>query len=134
KNPDRIEGFQQITIIDLETTAPGSRAPVRTVGFRPSSISFSSDGARALAVTEDGVTVVDLSTAGDPKVLRTIKLDAPIAMHDADAGGPDAPSTGDASNGGADSPPQSDAEAGAPIIPPPGKADVSITPNGEFAI
>ena len=35
KNPDSIDGFQQISVIDLDTTAPGSRAPVRTVGFRP---------------------------------------------------------------------------------------------------
>jgi len=74
--PDVIEGFQQISIIDLEDTAAPARVPVRTVGFRPSSLTFAANPPRAFAVTEDGITVVDLSTPGDPRVLRTLKLDA----------------------------------------------------------
>src|SRR5262249_3923112 len=74
--PDVIEGFQQISITDLQDTAAPSRVPVRTVGFRPNSISFAADPPRAFAVTEDGITVVDLSTPRDPRVLRTLQLEA----------------------------------------------------------
>jgi hypothetical protein len=77
--PDVIEGFQQVSIIDLEDKSAPSRVPVRTVGFRPSNITFAADPPRAFAVTEDGITVIDLSTARDPKVLRTIKLDSPVS-------------------------------------------------------
>jgi hypothetical protein len=130
QRPDSIEGFQQITIIDLETAGAPMRAPVRTVGFRPSSISFSSDGSRAFAVTEDGITVLDLSTAADPKVLRTIKLDAPIPTAAlADAGTEDDAAHVDAGGGDA-----SGVDAVPPPPRPPGKADVSITPSGQFAI
>ena len=140
QHPDSIEGFQQITIIDLETAGAPMHAPVRTVGFRPSSISFSSDGSRAIAVTEDGITVLDLSTAADPKVLRTIKLDAPMSTalddagteNDADAGVsfPGADADVDAAVGND----ASGVDAGPPTPRPPGKADVSITPSGQFAI
>ena len=74
--PDVIEGFQQISIIDLEDATAPTRVPVRTVGFRPSSLTFAANPPRAFAVTEDGITVVDLSTPRDPRVLRTLKLDA----------------------------------------------------------
>jgi hypothetical protein len=74
--PDVIEGFQQISIIDLQDDTAPSRVPVRTVGFRPSTISFAANPSRAFAVTEDGITVVDLSTPRDPRVLRTLKLEA----------------------------------------------------------
>jgi hypothetical protein len=146
KNPDSIEGFQQISVIDLEATAASSRAPVRTVGFRPSSISFSADASRAFAVTEDGITIVDLQVAGDPRVTKTIKLDVPLATSapaaveaDAEAGvaAPDSGIDGGsvvAEDAGADVPPRRDAEAGPPTPPRPGRADVSITPSGRFAI
>ncbi|HMI84434.1 MAG TPA: hypothetical protein VK550_10095 [Polyangiaceae bacterium] len=109
--PDVIEGFQQISIIDLEDNAPPSRVPVRTVGFRPSSVTFAADPPRVFAVTEDGITVVDLSIARDPRVLRTLKLDAadPITAafaapqsdaSDPDGGAPDAAM--DSDGGGAD--------------------------------
>lgn len=193
--PDVIEGFQQISIIDLEDADAPSRVPVRTVGFRPSSISFASNPPRAFAVTEDGITVVDLSTARDPKVLRTLPLDAAqVAMTlpqlddagadggpldgggddadsgPADAGAPDtddgttdadpADAQADARDAGADAvidvsadardagttdvtttdialgdARHPDARADTGTIPPQtGKADVSITPDGAFAI
>jgi hypothetical protein len=197
--PDVIEGFQQISIIDLEDAAAPSRVPVRTVGFRPSHLTFAADPPRVFAVTEDGITVVDLSTARDPRVLRTLKLDAvgtttaavaaPAPQDDAatpDAGSPDAPlddagSSMDVADAGSRDA-NDDGDAGAPIdatadiappdgapldardagvdardggpgdgaisdarttdtsidsgtIPPQtGKADVSITPDGAFAI
>jgi hypothetical protein len=195
--PDVIEGFQQISIIDLLDVAAPSRVPVRTVGFRPSSITFAADPPRAFAVTEDGITVVDLSMARDPRVLRTLKLDgaspstAALAtmspqtdagtpdadMPDADAGGwidvaddADDADRRDASDEGdtgatpdaisdAPSPDGTPIEAGSDardvgsvdvaigdvrtgdtavdggtVPPQTGKADVSITPDGAFAI
>lgn len=137
--PDSIEGFQKISIIDLETTDLVAKAPVQTVGFRPSSISFSADSTRAFAVTEDGISVIDLSAPADPKVTRTIKLDvgAPSEATDAapaidsaapalaDAGSSDAASV----EGGVDAPSSNGAT---PVSL--GKADVSITPNGQFAV
>jgi hypothetical protein len=201
--PDVIEGFQQISIIDLEDAAAPVRVPVRTVGFRPSSLTFAANPPRAFAVTEDGITVIDLSIARDPRVLRTLKLDAAgtaaspsvAALPQDDASTPDGDSpdsgagddagsndaafdviadgssgdSGDANDGvstpdgvadvgpavdgGRDAPPGSDARDGGTsdgglvdvrigdvgpdsgIIPPQtGKADVSITPDGAFAI
>jgi hypothetical protein len=117
QRPDVIEGFQQISIIDLEDVDAPARVPVRTVGFRPSSLSFASNPPRAFAVTEDGITVLDLSTARDPKVLRTLPLDsAPTAMtlasfQDAGADGDLDGSVDDADTGDADT---ADADAGAP--------------------
>jgi hypothetical protein len=193
--PDVIEGFQQISIIDLEDVTAPSRVPVRTVGFRPSSITFAANPPRAFAVTEDGITVLDLSMARDPRVLRTLKLDgaspstaALSAMApQSDGGTPDAnwPDVGedaggssdvaiDADDAGRDARDEGDTGADAMsdarspdgavdaggdtrdvgsvdiaigdgstrdtsfdggVIPPQtGKADVSITPDGAFAI
>ncbi|HMJ55913.1 MAG TPA: hypothetical protein VK540_27775 [Polyangiaceae bacterium] len=196
--PDVIEGFQQISIIDLEDDAAPSRVPVRTVGFRPSSITFAANPPRAFAVTEDGITVVDLSIPRDPRVLRTLKLDGngPLSSEvvealpqvDAsapDGGGADADDAGntddvtvdgdgddagpadasdsgttpdvtsdvgptdgapldsgrgaeggtDARDAGAATDARTDATIEGGTTPPPtGKADVSITPDGAFAI
>ena len=201
--PDVIEGFQQISIIDLQDTAAPSRVPVRTVGFRPSSLHFAAAPPRVFAVTEDGITVVDLSIARDPRVLRTLKLEGagPVTFSaveaqpqvdastpdadggvddaggsndvlvDADDGGPgDAQDDGDAGTtadvvsdtmtadvvsieAGRDAESGTDArDAGtvdsatsdarttdtsvdsATLPPQTGKADVSITPDGAFAI
>jgi hypothetical protein len=198
--PDVIEGFQQVSIIDLEDKSAPSRVPVRTVGFRPSSITFAADPPRAFAITEDGITVIDLSAPRDPKVLRTIKLDspspaallttdsfdnAPILGAAADGGEDpdgagidvdnDAPGDGgvdaeagptadadsdvivdasadvardagaDARETGADASTNTDARGAdgnavdvavdsGPPPPQTGKADVSITPDGAFAI
>jgi hypothetical protein len=194
--PDVIEGFQQISIIDLADASAPARVPVRTVGFRPSHITFAADPPRAFAVTEDGITVIDLSIARDPKVLRTLKLDSvgtlaspmPALAPQDDAAVPEGGTDGggdeggtidaaaDAADGGAtdagdagtddvapdaaidvasqDAPRTADVEpdtrdangaldarssdatnADAPTLPPAtGKADVTITPDGAFAI
>jgi hypothetical protein len=130
-HPDSIEGFQQISIIDLQTAGEVSKAPVRTVGFRPSSISFSADSTRAFAVTEDGITVVDLSTPAEPKVARTIKLDLATPGVTSDGGiASDAAADAQTPDGGA---PEAGTMNAGPVVPK-GKADVSITPNGQFAV
>jgi hypothetical protein len=58
---DPTDGFQDITVLDL-----GERdaltATRLTVGYRPSAIFFDAESRRAFAVTEDGISVVDLTT------------------------------------------------------------------------
>jgi hypothetical protein len=85
--PDTIEGFQEISLIDLTNPVPPARPLKWSVGFRPSSISFAPASARALAVTQDGITVINLSNPANPQVERTLSLDDAPAS---DAGGQDA--------------------------------------------
>src|SRR6185436_3399218 len=90
------------------------------------------------------ITVLDLWTAADPKVAGTIKLDAPVTAApldaagmatDADTGAP--PPAAEAGADGDDAQ-RSDATGGDAGRAPPsaivGKADVSITPRGQFAV
>lgn len=68
----RTEGFQEITLLD--TT--GVRAPeVLAVGYRPVSVGFDATGQRAYAVTQDGVSIVDVA-ATPAKVVRNVPLSA----------------------------------------------------------
>ena len=130
--PDSTQGFQQISIIDLTTANAPMQAPIRSVGFRPSSISFSASPPRAFAVTQDGITVIDLTTAGNPQVLKTIKVTDSTTAQQPDSG----VATSDAGpNGDAATPSEAAAQSD---IPPPavvsGSASVSITPKGDYAI
>jgi hypothetical protein len=62
QNPDPTDGFQDVTVIDL---APGKEsAKILSVGYRPARIGFASDETRAFAVTEPGISVIDLGAAG----------------------------------------------------------------------
>jgi len=69
-NPDPIDGFQDVTVLDL--TTPGAFYPL-TVGYRPSAIGFDNVAKHAFAVTQDGITVISLD-GGDPMVTKNIKL------------------------------------------------------------
>ena len=92
-NPDPTEGFQDISVLDLS----GKVAPVNlSIGYRPVELAFSGDDKRAFAVTQDGVSVVDLA-GSSPQVTNNFPL----------------------SND-----PNDD----------PGTRDVSITPDGAFAL
>jgi hypothetical protein len=73
--PDKSEGFQDLTVIDLT----GQVAPaILAVGYRPVSVGFTVPSARAYAVTQDGISIVDL-TSGAPSVLRNIAVsDSPL--------------------------------------------------------
>lgn len=73
--PDRTQGFQDLTVIDLT----GAIAPVvLAVGYRPARIGFTSDNTRAFAVTQDGISIVDL--AATPLVTKNVAIsDAPLA-------------------------------------------------------
>jgi hypothetical protein len=68
-----LEGFQDVTAIDLAAQPP--RATTVAVGYRPVSITFSADGRRAFAVTEDGVSIIALPTAGGAvQVITDVRL------------------------------------------------------------
>ncbi len=119
-DPDPTQGFQDVSVLDLTGKVP---ATIVSIGYRPSTVAFSTDNAHAYAVTQDGVSVLDL-TGPTPQVTANFSVDIP-ASPVADAGAGDA--GGDAG----------DAEAGAgggsgPVTSAPN--DVSITPDGHFAL
>jgi hypothetical protein len=70
--PDPTEGFQDITVVDLQGEQP--RATRLSVGYRPTRLFISNDETRAFAVTEPGVTVVALDAVGGP----TVTSDVPV--------------------------------------------------------
>jgi hypothetical protein len=70
-DPDPTQGFQDIAVLDLS----GARAPiVVAVGYRPSKVAFSADGSRAFAVTQDGISVVDLLGGSQPAVVASYPM------------------------------------------------------------
>jgi hypothetical protein len=70
--PDPLEGFQEITIINLAAATP--QATRLSVGYRPSRVYISEDETRAFAVTEPGVSVIELGAL--PRVSQDISLTA----------------------------------------------------------
>ncbi|MES1165934.1 MAG: hypothetical protein ABUR63_09255 [Verrucomicrobiota bacterium] len=83
-----LEGFQDVTAIDLGAQPP--KATTVAVGYRPVSVTFSADGRRAFAVTQDGVSVIGLPVAagaagpgGAVGVIRDIPLTS-VATENAD--------------------------------------------------
>jgi hypothetical protein len=132
-NPDPTQSFQDIAVIDLTAAAPGSigTAAMLNVGYRPSQIVFSKDELHAYAVTEDGISVLDLG--GAPATTRNFVISAP-ALADAsapDASPADASDAGpvDAATDGSASPPSTPATPAAPAAP-----DVSFTADGAYAL
>ena len=75
KSPDPVEGYQDITVLDL--TLGAEKATPLTVGYRPFSITFDATSGRAFAVTEDGVSVVDLGATQGPAVIKNIAYSSP---------------------------------------------------------
>lgn len=57
-NPDPTQGFQDVSALDLTGQDPPT---IVSVGYRPVSVAFASDGRHAYAVTQDGVSVIDLT-------------------------------------------------------------------------
>jgi hypothetical protein len=70
--PDPTEGFQDITVIDLAGAAP--RATRLSVGYRPTRLYIAADESRAFAVTEPGITAIDLAASSGPMVSRDIAV------------------------------------------------------------
>jgi hypothetical protein len=66
--PDPTEGFQDVTVIDLGGAAP--RATRLSVGYRPTRLYIAADESRAFAVTEPGITAIELAASGGPMVSR----------------------------------------------------------------
>jgi DNA-binding beta-propeller fold protein YncE len=85
--------FQDITLVRLAATGDSS-LPL-TVGFRPNSVAFSSDGTSAFVVTEDGVSIIRFAQITMATVLPLVPL-GPVSAQ--------------------------------------GATDVSITPDGKFAL
>lgn len=69
--PDPVEGYQDIAVLDL--TKGAETSVDLTVGYRPVAVGFDAAGARAFAVTQDGISVVSL-TGGPAAVVKNIKL------------------------------------------------------------
>ncbi len=53
--------FQDVSVLVLSGDGSTDKAINMTVGFRPRALFFTSDGARAFVVTEDGVSVLDFA-------------------------------------------------------------------------
>jgi hypothetical protein len=70
-NPDPIEGYQDLTVIDLQEGAPASYG--LSVGYRPVAVAFDAAARRAFAVTQDGIGVISLA-GGAPAVVENIAL------------------------------------------------------------
>ncbi len=138
-SPDPTQGFQDIAVIDTTQAHP---ATILAVGYRPASIAFSGDS-HAYAVTEDGITGIDLLGGSQPTVTQNFPLVAPApsstsvadaapdvtdAAASLDAGSIDAAT--DASLG--------DESVSAVGLPSTGAGggvpDVSFTPDGTYAI
>lgn len=62
---DPIDGYQDVTVLDLEN----KRSTALTVGYRPVAVAYDDAGAHAFAVTQDGVSIIDL--AGDAPVVTS---------------------------------------------------------------
>jgi len=129
---DPTQGFQDIAVLDLS----GARPPqTLSVGYRPSQVAFSGDETRAFAVTQDGISVVDLLGGSQPSVVANFPLNAPVA---ASTGA--TPVDGSASDGSLDASVKGpvddagttfaeDASSGSSATP-----DVSFTPDGSYAL
>jgi hypothetical protein len=144
------QGFQDVEVIDLlAPSADGGAAPQPPtdliVGFRPVQVVYAEPPAdagaltetRAYAVTEDGISVIDLVDGPAPKVIANYPLSAPAsalappeASTPSDDGGDDASASSDAASGD-----DAAASLSSPSAPAAGTApDVSITPDGSYAL
>ncbi|MDP3273829.1 MAG: hypothetical protein Q8Q09_01450 [Deltaproteobacteria bacterium] len=147
--------FQDIVVLTL---APGMDRAVRlTVGFRPVNVLFARDGSAAFIVTEDGISILRFAEITGPSIVPNVSLsdvrvgegpedsDAGTDAGDVDAS--DATPLGDASEDADDAAPF---EAGTVDVPTPRDTsvivdgslvdpretptDVSVTPDGRYAI
>jgi len=67
------QGFQDITVV--RTTQNAEQAWRLSVGYRPVAINFSADSAKAFAVSQDGISVIDLSSTPTQASLIAISDD-----------------------------------------------------------
>lgn len=72
---DKTEGFQDLTVVDLTEKVPPT---ILAVGYRPVAVGFTGDSQHAWAVTQDGVTRIDLRGAS-PLVTKNVSIsDKPL--------------------------------------------------------
>jgi hypothetical protein len=65
--------FQDVTVVNLQAGQETSRGV--SVGFRPREVRFSRDGNTAFVVTEDGISVIDLTAAvSGPTIARLVSV------------------------------------------------------------
>lgn len=69
---DVTEGFQDVTVLDM--TGSKMTSTRLSVGYRPSRIVIDAAGSQAFAVTEPGITVIDLATSFGPTVSRDVPI------------------------------------------------------------
>ncbi len=146
-NLDPTQGFQFLAVMDLTASTTGASPRPSTIlaaGYRPVQVAFKKDDSRAFAVTEDGISVIDL-TQPQPVVIRqdplsaaaqmgTITVDASFPVVDAAASdaGTDAGTPGSSDDASSDgSAVVNAADAGTPTASAP---DVSFTPDGAYAL
>jgi hypothetical protein len=80
-NPPKTQGFHEVTIVDLTAATGMAGTTTLAVGYRPVSFAFSADSHKAYAVTEDGVSVIALTTTA---VVATVPLGADGLTTDAE--------------------------------------------------
>jgi hypothetical protein len=68
--PDPVQGFQDVTVVDLLT----EKATRLSVGYRPVALSFSLGDEHAYAVTQDGVSVIDLTLPQGPLTAKLVPI------------------------------------------------------------
>ncbi|HEY4395151.1 MAG TPA: hypothetical protein VGP64_13860, partial [Polyangia bacterium] len=68
---DPLAGYQAVTLINLGVTPPTKT--ILSVGFRPVAVAYAADASTAFAITEDGVSVIDL-TKSPPRVTGNVPL------------------------------------------------------------
>lgn len=66
----KTQGFQDLTVMDLTL----GTSTILAVGYRPVAVGFTEGQARAHAVTQDGVAILDLS--GAPRVTKNVAISA----------------------------------------------------------
>jgi hypothetical protein len=157
-NADPTQGFQDMAVLDVNPAGVSALPPtILSGGYRPSQLAYSLDETRAYVVTQDGITVIDL-TGAQPAVTQNFALSAPADLPAADGSAPDsalpeaaaadasAPEDASASDalapeaslidgGASDSPPAAPASPPAtPAAVPSGMPDVSFTPDGTYAL
>jgi hypothetical protein len=75
EKPDPTDGFQDISVLSLEGSGASTRL---TVGYRPTRVSISEDGTRAFAITEPGISVIELTAV--PEVSKLFEVsDDPLS-------------------------------------------------------
>jgi hypothetical protein len=72
EGPDPIEGFQDITV--MRFALGKEQSTELSVGYRPTRVTIAADEKRAFAVTEPGISVIDLPASGEPSVVALLEV------------------------------------------------------------